>query len=130
MNWQSNSYAVYKNAFFPFRGILLPTGEISKDKINLVAGAVTQPFAEMVWATTGSDWEIINRLTEILVTMNTVEDGGKLFKIVQMLYGLLGLRFSEEAAAMGLHPEATQYFLFSFAADFGEIMQEYKSEEK
>ena len=33
-------------------------------------------------------------------------------------------------AIMGLHPEATQYFLFSFAADFGEIMQEYKSEEK
>ena len=112
------------------RGILLPTGEISKDKINLVAGAVTQPFAEMVWATTGGDWETINRLTEILVTMNTAEDGGKLFKIVQMLYGLLGLRFFEEAAAMGLHPEATQYFLFSFAADFGEIMQEYKSEER
>ncbi len=112
------------------RGILLPTGEISKDKINLVAGAVTQPFAEMVWATTGGDWKTINRLTEILVTMNTAEDGGKLFKIVQMLYGLLGLRFPEEAAAMGLHPEAAQYFLFSFAADFGKIMQEYKREEK
>lgn len=112
------------------RGILLPTGEIGKDKINLVADAVTEPFAEMVWATTGGDWKTINRLTEILVTMNTAEDGGKLFKIVQMLYGLLGLRFSEEAAVMGLHPEAMQYFLFSFAADFGEIMQEYKSEEK
>ena len=111
-------------------GIITSSGKISKDKINLVAGAVTQPFAEMVWATTGGDWETINRLTEILVTMNTAEDGGKLFKTVQMLYGLLGLRFSEEAVAMGLHPEATQYFLFSFAADFGEIMQEYKSEEK
>jgi hypothetical protein len=111
-------------------GIITSSGKISKDKINLVAGAVTQPFAEMVWATTGGDWETISRLTEILVTMNTAEDGGKLFKIVQMLYGLLGLRFSEEAAAMGLYPEATQYFLFSFSADFGEIMQEYKSEEK
>lgn len=95
-----------------------------------MAGAITQPFAEIVWATTGGDWETINRLTEILVTMDTAEDGGKLFKIVQMLYGLLGLRFSEEAAAVSPHPEATQYFLFSFAADFGEIMQEYKSEEK
>ena len=112
------------------KGIITSSGKISKDKINLVAGAVTDPFAEIVWATTGGDWETINRLTEILVTMNTAEDGGKLFKIVQMLYGLLGLRFSEEAAVMGLHPEAMQYFLFSFAADFGEIMQEYKSEEK
>ena len=112
------------------KGIITSSGKISKDKINLVAGAVTPPFAEMVWATTGGDWETINRLTDILVTMNTAADCGKLFKIVQMLYGLLGLRFSEEAAVMGLHPEATQYFLFSFAADFGEIMQEYKSEEK
>jgi hypothetical protein len=30
------------------RDILLPAGEISKDKINLVAGAVARPFAEMV----------------------------------------------------------------------------------
>ena len=31
------------------KGIILPSGEIGKDKINLVAGAITQPFAEMVW---------------------------------------------------------------------------------
>ena len=33
------------------KGIIKPSGEISKDKINLVAGAITQPFAEMVWVT-------------------------------------------------------------------------------
>ena len=37
------------------KGIILPSGEIGKDKINLVAGAITQPFAEMVWVTTGGD---------------------------------------------------------------------------
>ena len=45
------------------KGIILPSGEIGKDKINLVAGAITQPFAEMVWVTTGGDMETINRLT-------------------------------------------------------------------
>ena len=79
------------------KGIILPSGEIGKDKINLVAGAVTQPFAEMVWVTTGGDMETINRLTDILVTMNTLADRGKLFKIIKMLYGLMGLPFSEEA---------------------------------
>ena len=34
------------------KGIILPSGEIGKDKINLVAGAITQPFAEMVWVRT------------------------------------------------------------------------------
>ena len=79
------------------KGIILPSGEINKDKINLVAGAITQPFAEMVWVTTGGDMETVNRLTDILVTMNTPADREKLFKILKMLYGLMGLPFSEEA---------------------------------
>ena len=42
-------------SIFLDRGIILPSGAISKDKVNLVAGAITQPFAEMVWVTTGGD---------------------------------------------------------------------------
>ena len=76
------------------KGIILPSGEISKDKVNLVTGAITQPFAEMVWVTTGGDMETVNRLTDVLVTMNTPADRGKLFKIIKMLYGLMGLPFS------------------------------------
>lgn len=110
------------------RGILKPSGEISKNKINLVTGAITQPFAEMVWVTTGGDMDTINRLTDILVTMNTPADRDKLFRIIQMLYGLMGLRLSEEAASMGAHPEALDYFLFSFTADFGEIIKDYISD--
>ena len=86
------------------KGIILTSGEISKDKINLVAGAITQPFAEMVWITTGGDMETINRLTDILVSMNTPADRGKLFKIIKMLYGLMGLPFSEEAEPNGSRP--------------------------
>ena len=67
------------------KGIILPSGEISKDKVNLVTGAITQPFAEMVWVTTGGDMETVNRLTDVLVTMNTPADRGKLFKIIKML---------------------------------------------
>ena len=105
------------------RGIILSSGEISKDKINLVAGAITQPFAEMVWVTTGGDMETINRLTDILVSMNTPADRGKLFKIIKMLYGLMGLQFSEEAEPMGADPAVLEYFIFSFTADFGEIIK-------
>ena len=46
--------------------------------------------------------ETINRLTDILVSMNTPADRGKLFKIIKMLYGLMGLQFSEEAEPMEL----------------------------
>ena len=54
------------------KGIILPSGEINKDKINLVAGAITQPFAEMVWVTTGGDMETVNRLTCLLYTSRCV----------------------------------------------------------
>ena len=85
------------------RGIILQSGEISKDKINLVAGAITQPFAEMVWVTTGGDMDTINRLTDTLVTMNTPADRGKLFKIIKMLYGLTGSRNGLSGRIAGGH---------------------------
>lgn len=110
------------------KGIILSSGEISKEKINLVSGAITQPFAEMVWVTTGGDMETINRLTDILVSMNTPTDRGKLFKIIKMLYGLMGLQFSEEAEPMGADPDVLEYFIFSFTADFGEIIKDYIAE--
>ena len=112
------------------KGIITPSGEISKDKINLVAGAITQPFAEMVWAMTGGDMETVNRLTDVLVTMNTPADREKLFKIIKLLYGLMGLRFSEEAEPMDADPAVLEYFIFSFTADFGEVMQDIIADEK
>ena len=114
------------------KGIILPSGEISKDKVNLVAGAITQSFAEMVWVTTGGDMETVNRLTDVLVTMNTPADRGKLFKIIKiikMLYGLMGLPFSEEAEPMDADPAVLEYFIFSFTADFGEVIQDLIAEE-
>ena len=101
------------------KGIILPSGEIGKDKINLVAGAITQPFAEMVWVTTGGDME----------TMNNPTDRGKLFKIIKLLYGLMGLPFSEEAEPMDADPDVLEYFIFSFMADFGEAMQDLIADE-
>ena len=116
-----------KNALLD-KGIILPSGEINKDKINLVAGAITQPLAEMVWVTTGGDMETINRLTDVLVTINTSADREKLFKVVKLLYGLMGLPFSEEAEPMGADPAVLEYFIFSFTADFGEIIKDYIAE--
>jgi len=113
------------------KGIITPSGEICKDKINLVAGAITQPFAETVWITTNGDKETINRLTIIFLDMSkTPADRGKLFKIIQMLYALMGVKFSDEATLMSAHPQALDYFLFSFIADFGEIIKDYLVEEQ
>ena len=90
------------------QGILTQSGEICKDKINLVVGAMTLPFVEMVWVTTNGDRDTINRLTGVLVSMNTPADRGKLFNIIQMLYGLMGLQFSDEATYIPTHKHSPQ----------------------
>ena len=117
-----------KNEVLLSNGIISQSGEICRSKINLVSGAITQPFAEMVWVTTGGDMETINRLTDILVTMNTPADRVKLVKIIKLLYGLMGLQFSDEAEPMDADPAVLEYFIFSFTADFGEIIKDYIAE--
>ena len=84
----------------------------------------------MVWVAAAGDMDTINRLTDVLVSMNTPTERGKLFRIIQMLYGLMGLQFSDEAAPIGSHPEALDYFIFSFITDFGEIIKDYIAEER
>ena len=93
------------------KGIIFQSGEICKDKINLITGAMTLPFAKMVWVTTNGD-------------------RGKLFKIIQMLYRLMGLQFSDETAYIPTHKAALEYFVYSFILDFGEIIKDYIAEER
>ena len=101
------------------KGIVSPSGSINKNKINLVSGAITKPFAEMIWVTTDGDMDAINRLTHLFLQMNTPKERDRLFQLIQTLYALLGLQFSEEAISMGSDPDVLDYFLFSFLADFG-----------
>ena len=112
------------------KGIIYPSGDICKNKINLITGAMVLPFAEMVWVSSAGDMDTLNRLTGVFVTMNTPADRGKLFKIIRALYGLLGLQFSDEAAQIPTHKQALEYFIFSFITDFGEISKEYIIEER
>ena len=99
------------------KGIVTANGEINKTKINLVSGAITQPFAEIIWITTDGDMDAINRLTHLFLQMNTPKERDRLFQLIQVLYALLGLQFSEEAIPMGSDPDVLDYFLFSFLMD-------------
>ena len=94
------------------RGIITPSGEISKDKINLVAGAVTQPFTEMVWVTTGGDMETINRLTDILVTINTLHRPGEAVQNHKNALRAYGLVFFGGSRANGRRPRRFGIFHF------------------
>lgn len=110
------------------KGFLYADGQINKHKINLVSGTIAQPFCETLWSEIGGDMETINRITEIFVMMNNDKDRNKLYKIIQMLFGVTGVLFPDEAAYMNFDDNVLKYFIFSFTADFGELIQEYKNE--
>lgn len=112
------------------RGIIASDGEINKNKINLVSGAISYPFAESIWTFTNGDMDTINRLTHIFLDMNTDKDREQLFNLIRVLYGLMGLQFLDEAAPIVSHPQALEYFIFSFLADFGEAIQDYREEQE
>ena len=109
------------------KGILSPSGKIQKDKINLVSGAIVKPFAEMIWVTTDGDIDAINRLTHLFLQMNTPKERDRLFHLIQVLYALMGLQFSEEAIPMGSDPDVLEYFLFSFLMDWGNSISEHRN---
>jgi len=114
----------------PHSDIILHSGQINKDKINLLSGAISKPFTEMVWVVSNGDPQTLNQVIRILISMNTIAERVRLVQILRLMHGLLGLRFPEEVERLRKHPEALRYLIFSLALDFEEIIQEFTSEAK
>ena len=110
------------------KGLLFSNGQICKNNVNMLSGRITPPFAEMVWNITGGDMETINRLTDVLVVMNTSEDREKLFKIIKMLYCMVGLKIPDEINIVKQNTDVLEYFILSFILDFKEVISEYVEE--
>lgn len=83
----------------------------------------------MTWVTTDGDMETMNRLTDVIFTMNIPADRRKLFRIHQATLQAYGLAFSENAKPMDTYPDVLEYFLFSMTAEFGEVIQDLITEE-
>lgn len=109
-------------------GIISQSGEINKDKINLISGTVTPPFVESVWVMTAGDADTVARMKTILTTLFNEGRTDEMLDILRLLYGVLGLRFPPEVEQLAGHPEAARYFLFSFLLDIDDTMQDYIAE--
>jgi hypothetical protein len=108
---------------------LPPSGEISKDQINLISGAVTQPFVETVWVTTNGDMDTISRMTDLFTRLYDDGQEQELIDVLRLLYGVVGLQFPEEVKQLTQSSEARKYFLFSFLLDFDDVLLDYIAEQ-
>ncbi len=111
------------------RGIIQHTGEINKDKINLISGTVTQPFVETLCATINGDMDTINLMTNMFTRFYNQGRGQEFMDMLRLLHGILGLQFSEDVEMLADYPKAQHYFLFSFLLDFDDVMQDYVAEQ-
>lgn len=92
------------------KGVLRPSGEIVKDKINLISGAHTPPFVEMLWTVTNGDTDTTNRLYNILTGLYQDGRESEMLEVLRTLYGVLGLPFPEDVEQLAGHPEARGYY--------------------
>jgi len=110
------------------KGILISKNEIKQDKINLISGAMTAPFLETIWTFSDNNIEAINRLTDILTQLYSASREIEMLAILRILYDVVGMEFPEDVELLATHPEARQYFLFSFLLDMDDCMQDFITE--
>lgn len=103
------------------QGILRPSGEVCRDKINLLSGSYVPPFVEMLWTVTGGDKATAEHVYG-LYPSGREED---MLEALRVLYGVLGLIFPETVELLARHPAARSYFLFSFLLDYDDVVQDY-----
>lgn len=107
------------------KGILLESGEICRDKINLISGAVTAPLVEMLWTFSGNDKCTMDRISTLFTHLYEKGHEAEMMAILRILIDVSGLQFPEDVEQLGVHPAARQYFLFSFLLDLEDCIQDF-----
>lgn len=106
------------------KGIILQSGEIGQDKINLISGAMTAPLIETIWILTGYDTEAMKRVSDIFNQLYSDGSEKEFLTLLRILYDVTGLQILKEVEVLADHAKARKYFLFSFLLDMEECMQE------
>lgn len=110
------------------KGIILQSGNINQNKINLISGAMTAPMIEAIWIFSGHDSEAIKRISAVFAHLYSEGREAEMMAVLRIVHDLSGLEFPDDAELLAGHPKARQYFLFSFLLDMEDCMQEFISE--
>jgi len=110
------------------KGIILQSGEICQDKINLISGATTAPLIETIWIFSGHDLGVIKRVFALFAHLYNEGREAEMMAVLRILYDLSGLRLPENVELLAEQLEARQYFLFSVMLDMEDYIKDLISE--
>lgn len=110
------------------KGIILQSGAICQDKINLISGAMTAPLIETIWIFSGYDIKAMERISGTFNHLYNENQEAEMMAVLRILYDIAGLKFPEDAELLAYHPEARKYFLFSLMLDMEDCIKDLTSE--
>ena len=105
-------------------GILFPSGEPDRNKLNLISGTSIPQFCDFFWETSLRDKELVTKLNTIMRTMYDEGKHKEMLDVLLLLYGLVGLEFPNELELLQEHPQALSYFLREMLMDFDDVFAE------
>jgi hypothetical protein len=105
-------------------GILFPSGEPDRNKLNLISGTTIPQFCDFFWETSLRDKELVTKLNTIMQTMYNEGKHKEMMDVLLLLYGLVGLEFPDELELLKEHPQALSYFLREMLIDFDDVFDE------
>lgn len=105
-------------------GILFPSGEPDRNKLNLISGTTIPQFCDFFWETSLRDKELVTKLNTIMRTMYDEGKHKEMLDVLLLLYGLVGLEFPNELEFLQEHPQALSYFLREMLMDFDDVFAE------
>lgn len=108
--------------------ILLESGEIYLDKINLLSGAITAPLIETLWTFTGNDKCAMDRISALFTHLYEKGHEAEIMAVLRILFDVSGLQFPEDVENLGVHPVVRQYFLFSLLLDMEDCIHNLMDE--
>ena len=111
------------------KGIILQSGAICPDKINLISGTMAAPLIENIFLFSGCDAEAMRRVSMIFSRFYTENREAEMMAVLHILYDISGLKFPQEVELLASHLKARQYFLFSFILDMEDCIQNIMEEE-
>lgn len=109
------------------KGIILQSGLICQDKINLISGATTAPLIDTIWIFSDCDTGVMERVSAIFTHLYSESREVEMMAVLRIMYDLSGLEFPEDIEMLAGHPEARQYFLFSFLLDMEDCIQDFST---
>ena len=104
------------------KGIILPSGEINENKINLISGAMTAPLLETLLTFSGNEPGAMSRLSDFLTSLYNEGRQTDILAVLRILHDVSGLQFPEDVELLAGHTEARRYFLFSFMLDLDDVL--------